>query len=348
MAKFHINTQASTTLVAASAGRRRFLAAAGGMAATVCLPGVASAANWPESGKPIRIIAGQAPGSSNDATARALADFMSAELKTTVVVENKPGGIGMIAASNVARSAPDGYTFLITLHSQLAQAPVLLRHPPIDPSKDLIPVGAYDTGVGPVVARKGLPVANFKQLLELAKSRPVTVGNYGIGSGWQIMITQLAKQTGAKFDLVHYKGTGPMVLDLISGNIDIGAGTMAGLGGGIQRGDLKPLLLASGSSDNPLLPGLPTWADEGFVGPAFQNLRECNMVLAPAGTPQEVVRRVADIIDRSAKESERMRRVLDQMGVIETPPTGKALREMIARTWPTFQEMTRELNLVVQ
>lgn len=327
-------------------GRRRLLAAAGGAMAAAWLPRAALAQAWPS--KPIRIIAAQAPGSSNDATARALAEYLTAQLKTAVVVENKPGGVGMIAADHVARAAPDGYTLLITLHSQLAQAPVLLKKPPVDPGKDLIPIGAYGTGVAPMVVKKDLPVKNLKELIALARTRPVSVGNYGIGSGWQMMMAQLAKETGAQFDLVHYKGTGPMVFDLMAGNIDMGAGSMAGLGPGLQRGDFKPLMLISGESRNPLLPGLPTWAEEGFSGPAFESLKECNMLLAPAGTPPEVIERLAALVRASATDSDKVRMVLAQLGVTEAPPTGKALKEFIAQTWPAYQKMTRELNLSVQ
>lgn len=326
--------------------RRRMLAATGGALAAAWLPRTALAQDWPA--KPIRIVAAQAPGSSNDATARALAEYLTAQLKQPVVVENKPGGVGMIAADTVARSAPDGYTLLITLHSQLAQAPVLLKKPPLDPMKDLVPVGAYGTGVSPMVAKKDLPVSNLQELIALARKRPVSVGNYGIGSGWQLMVTQLAKQTGGQFDLVHYKGTGPMVFDLMAGNIDIGAGSMAGLAAGIQRGSFRPIVLVNGDSKNPLLPGVPGWAEEGFTGPAYQSLKEYNMVLAPAGTPAEVVARLGGLIRRSATESDKVKMVLDQLGVTETPPTGPAVTQLIAQTWPTYQELTRELNLTVQ
>lgn len=327
-------------------GRRRILAVAGGALAAAWLPRAALAQEWPS--KTIRIIAAQAPGSSNDATARALAEYLTMQLKTSVVVENKPGGVGMIAADHVVRSNPDGYTLLITLHSQLAQAPVLLKKPPIDPGKDLIPIGAYSTGVAPMVVKKDLPVKTLKDLIALAKTRPVTVGNYGIGSGWQMMMTQLAKETGAQFTMVHYKGTGPMVFDLMAGNIDMGAGSMAGLGPGIQRGDFKPLLLISGDARNPLLPGLSNWSDEGFVGPAFQSLKECNMLLAPAGTPPEVIERLAALVRSSATESDKVKMVLAQLGVTDPPPTGPALTAFIAQTWPAYQSMTRELNLSMQ
>ena len=182
--------------------RRRVLLAAGSALAASSFSRPVLAQQWPS--KPIRIVAAQAPGSSNDATARALAEFLTTELKTPVVVENKPGGLGMIAADTVARSAPDGYTLLITLHSQLAQAPVLLKKAPIDPARDLVPVGTFNTGVSLGVVKKDLPVTNLKELIALSKTRPVSVGNYGVGSGWQMMVMQLAKQTGGQFDIVTY------------------------------------------------------------------------------------------------------------------------------------------------
>ncbi len=247
--------------------RRGILRAGGAALIAANFPHMALAQTWPS--KPIRIVAAQAPGSSNDATARALAEFLTGELKTPVVVENRPGGLGMIAADSVARSAPDGYTLLIILHSNLAQAPVLLKKAPIDPSKDLVPVGSFNTGVSLGVVKKDLAVSNLKELIALSKTRPVTVGNYGVGSGWQMMIMQLAKQTGGQFDIVTYKGTGPMALDLMAGNIDMGAGSMVGLAGGIQRGSFKPVVMIQGSPGNPLAPGIPSWADAGFKGPAF-------------------------------------------------------------------------------
>ena len=180
----------SVQIEASLPGRRRVLAAAAGALAAGLAPSVARAQAWPS--RPIRIIAAQAPGSSNDATARAFAEWFSTRLGVPVVVENKPGGAGMIAAETVARSAPDGHTFLLTLHSQLAQAPVLLKKPPIDTSKDLLPIAAMSTGTSPAVVYKDFPAKSLKELVEVSKKRPVTVGNYSIGSGWQIMMTEFA------------------------------------------------------------------------------------------------------------------------------------------------------------
>ena len=206
----------------ADASRRQLLGAGAAIASASLIPSTAFADKWPS--KPIRFVCAQAPGASTDGTARSFADYMSTHLGVGITVENKPGGAGMIAAETVARSAPDGYTFLVTLHSQLAQAPVLLKKVPLDTSRDLVPIAALSTGVGVGVMKKDLPVANLKELVELARKRPITVGNYGMASGWHLMMLQLGRQTGAKFDIVNYKGTGPMLVDLLAGQIDLGGG----------------------------------------------------------------------------------------------------------------------------
>lgn len=331
--------------IAADGGRRRLLLGACGAAAITLQPGGARAQAWPS--KPIRIIAAQAPGSSNDATARAFADWFSGKLGVSVIVENKPGGLGMIAAETVARSAPDGYTLLITLHSQLAQAPVLMKKVPIDTSKDLVPIGAMSTGAAPAIVHKDVPARNLKELIELSKKRPITVGNYSIGSGWQLMVTALARQTGGQFDIIQYKGTGPMMVDLIAGQIDMGAGSLAGVGPAMQRGAVRPIVVITGARSSKI-PGIPTWAEEGFTGSAFENISECNMLLAPAGTPKDIVDRLGQLVIEGGSQSPKVMQVRDQLAAEEIPLlAGDTLQKFIDRTWPTYRALTRELNIRV-
>lgn len=339
-----METRNSWDLMQQGAQRRKLLALGAGSIAATFLPAAARAQVWPS--KPIRIIAAQAPGSSNDNTARAFADFFSTNLGVPVVVENRPGGVGMIAADAVARST-DGHTFLLTLHSQLAQAPVLLKKPPIDPGRDLSPIASISTGVGPMVVKKELPVTNIKELIELARKRPISVGNYGLGSGWQLMVIQMAKQTGAQFDIINYKGTGPMLYDLISGQIDVGAGSLAGLSGAIQNGSIRALAIISGSTRSSKLPGIPTLIESGMNGQAFTDLVECNMLLGPAGTPKSVVDRLATLVHESVRKSARVMAVRDQLGADDVPMTGEALQKFIERTWPTYRALTLELGLKV-
>ncbi|MES2529550.1 MAG: tripartite tricarboxylate transporter substrate binding protein, partial [Pseudomonadota bacterium] len=269
-------------------GGRRSVLKAGGAAASLYALGAYGAA-WPN--KPIRIVAAQAPGSSNDVTARALADHFNRKLGVPVVVENRPGAVSMIAADLVARSPADGHTLLIALNSQLAQAPVLLKKPSIDPDKDLLPVASI--GVGPVTAvmHKDFPARTLEELISYARKKPVNVGNYAIGSGWQLMLAQLSKQTGAQFNVVNYKGTGAMLMDLFAGQVDIGAGSLAGIGAGIQKGSVRPFLVFT-PKRSLRMPDVPTWTEAGFRGPAFENLVESNVLFLPAHTPDQVVAQI--------------------------------------------------------
>lgn len=323
--------------------RRQALAI--GLAGLAGLPTLASAqaGGWKPS-RPMRIICAQAPGASTDATARALADYLSQKLGVPVTVENKPGGVGMVAGEAVANAAPDGHTLLLTLQSQMAQAPALLKKPLINPDKDLIPIGAY--GVGPVVGvlHKDFPAKTIQEVIAASKRKPINVGNYAIGSGWQMMLNQLEKDTGAQFNVVNYKGTGAMLADLFAGHVDMGAGSLAGMAGGLQKGLVKPVVIAVGSRSSKL-PGVPTWVDAGFKGAAYEDLAEMNLLMAPAGTPQNVIDTLAAMVSASIGESPRIKAVRETLGAEDTPLIAAELRQFIGRSWPTYRRISREMNL---
>lgn len=327
--------------------RRKILAAGLGVIAMPSLPSAfAQTGEWKPS-KAIRLICGQAPGASTDATARAYSDYFAQKLGVPVTVENKPGGVGTVAGEAVARSAPDGLTLLVTLQSVMAQAPVLIKKPLIDPDKDLIPIGAI--GVGPVVGslHKDFPARTIQEVIELSKKKPVNVGNYAIGSGWQMMLNQLMKTTGAQLNIVNYKGTGAMVADLFAGHIDMGAGSLAGLAGGLEKGLIKPIVIVIGQRSSKL-PGVPTWVDAGFKGPAFEDLAEMNMLMAPAGTPPNIIQTYSQLVSASITESQRMKNVRETLGAEDIPLVGADLRTFIGRSWPTYRKLSREMGLVAE
>lgn len=322
--------------------RRTLLAA--GLGSLIVSPGVmAQSSEWKPT-KPIRMICGQAPGASTDATARAFSEFFTQKLGVPVIVENRPGGVGMIAGETVARSTPDGTTLLLCLNSVLAQAPVLLKTLPIDPDKDLTPVAAV--GVGPVVGvvNKNFSARTLQDIVSLSKKKPVNVGNYAVGSGWQIMLNQFVKDTGAQLNVVNYKGTGAMLLDLYAGNIDLGAGSLAGVAGGIDKGAVRPILVAIGSRSSKL-PGVPTWVDAGFKGPAYENLAEMNMLMVPAGTPQNIVDTLSRLVSTSITESARVKSVRDTLGAEDIPLVGADLRQFIGKSWSSYRRLSREMGL---
>jgi tripartite-type tricarboxylate transporter receptor subunit TctC len=322
--------------------RRAFLTASIFLA-TISASATAQSGEWRPT-KPIRLVCGQAPGASTDATARAYADYFSQKLGVPVTVENRPGGVGMVAGDAVARAVPDGTTLLVSLQSVLAQAPALLKKPLIDPDRDLLPIAAI--GVGPVVGvlHKDFPARTLQDVIALSKKKPVNVGNYAVGSGWQMMLNQLGKDTGAQLNVVNYKGTGAMLADLYAGHIDLGAGSLAGLAGGLDKGFVKPIVIAVGARSGKL-PGVPTWVDAGFKGPAYEDLAEMNILMAPVGTPANVLLTLAHLVSASITDSPRVKAVRDTLGAEDIPLVGAELRQFIDRSWPTYRRLSKEMGL---
>ena len=327
--------------------RRRLLQLTSALALpSLPMLGKASSA-WP-AGKPIRINVSVSPGGSPDLYARAFAEYAAKVLGAPATVENKPGGAGMIAASHVAKSPADGLTLLMINHGQLAQAAVMLKKPLIDADRDVLPIASFGFGAAPACVNSKLPVNSFQDLIALARTRPVSVGNYAMGSGWHMMIEQLMKQTGAQFTLVHYKGTGQMVQDLMSGAIDLGAGSLIGMKPGIDGGHFKPVLLISGRKFKDM-PELPTWREVGFVGPVFQDLEDSVILAAPKGTPQPVVELLARTALDAASKSDNLSAVFRQFGVDSKPVLiGADLQALIRRVRPVFREQTKALGLQAQ
>lgn len=294
--------------------------------------------------KPIRMICSQAPGASTDATARALAEYFSGRFGVPVTVENKPGGVGLIAGEAVARSPTDGLTLLVSLNSVLAQAPVLLKKPIIDPDKNLLPIASVGVGPIPAVVHKDFPAKTIREVIARSKTHSVNVGNYAVGSGWQIMLDQLMKTTGAQFNVVNYKGTGAMIADLYAGHIDMGAGSLAGLAGGLDKGLIKPVQVIFGARSS-RFPGVGTWADAGFRGPAFEDLLEFNLLMAPQGTPQKIIDALGQAVLASVTESPRVQAVRQTLNAEDTPMLGAELKDAVMRSWTTYRRLSLELGL---
>ena len=137
-----------------------------------------------------------------------------------------------------------------------------------------------------------------------------------------------------------------MLMDLYGGQIEVGAGSLAGMGAGVQNGSVRPVVIIIGNRSNKL-PGIPTWVDAGFSGPAFEDLAECNMLLGPTGTPPEIVDRLARLIHDSVTESAKVKAVREQLAADDVPLTGLALQQFITRTWASYRTLSREIGLKV-
>jgi tripartite-type tricarboxylate transporter receptor subunit TctC len=294
--------------------------------------------------KAIRIVASQNPGGTTDATARAFAEYLALKLGATVTVENRPGAGGMIAAEAVARATPDGYTLFVGLHSQLAQASVLFKKPLINPDTDLIPVAAVTAGGLPAAVHTGLSVKNVKELVELSRQRTVNAGNYSMGSGWHLLLSQLAKETGGQFVVVSYKGTPAMFTDLVGKQTDVATGSVISIGPFMQREGLRVIAIMSDRRSTKY-PDVPTWAEQGFTSPAFTKLLEYNMLLAPVGTPNEIIKKLSDTVADAAQNSQKMKVLLDMIGSDDQVLVGQPLTKMISEVWPVYRQLTTELKL---
>ena len=294
--------------------------------------------------KPIRIVASQNPGGTTDATARAFAEYLALKLGATVTVENRPGAGGMIAAEAVARATADGYTLFVGLHSQLAQASVLFKKPLINPDTDLIPVAAVTAGGLPAAVHTGLSVKNVKELVELSRQRTVNAGNYSLGSGWHLLLSQLAKETGGQFVVVSYKGTPAMFTDLVGKQTDVATGSVISIGPFMQREGLRIIAIMSDRRSTKY-PDVPTWAEQGFTSPAFTKLLEYNMLLAPAGTPNNIIAKISDTVADAAQHSQKMKVLLDMIGSDDQVLVGQPLTKMISEVWPVYRQLTTELKL---
>jgi len=316
-----------------------------GFYSCVCLllsPWVSQAQDFPT--KPIRIIASQNPGGTTDATARAFAEYLTQKLGVPVTVENRPGAGGMISAEAVAHAPADGYTLFVGLHSQLAQASVLFKKPLINPDTDLVPVAAVTAGGLPAAVHTGLSVKNAKELVELAHQRTVNAGNYSLGSGWHLLLSQLAKETGGQFVVVSYKGTPAMFTDLVGKQTDVATGSVISIDPFMQREGLRMIAIMSDRRSTKY-PEVPTWAEQGFTSPAFTKLLEYNMLLAPAGTPKEIVDKISTTVADAATQSRKMIALLEMIGSDDKVLVGSPLTKMISDVWPVYRQLTTELKL---
>ena len=227
----------------------------------------AAAQDFPVKGKPLRIVVGFTAGGGTDAQARIVAQKLGELLGTSVIVDNKPGASTMLAASEVARAAPDGHTLLYAPSSTMAQNPHTLSQVPYDPFKDFTPITMG--GRGPLVLsmNAGLPVANVRELVAYVKARPGTVSYASFGAGTSSHIYGEAFVKKAGIDAVHipYKGGSDAAKDLIGGRVQymFDSASSAVITSG--TGKVKILAIAA-NARIAALPDVPTFAEQGVTG----------------------------------------------------------------------------------
>ena len=276
--------------------------------------------------KTIRILCPFSPGGGVDITARALAHELSAQLGQSVIVENKPGAGGNVAAAEVARSAPDGYTLFLTLNSLHAISPLLYSKLPYDANRDF----AYIT---PLVSFNNILVVNpsssaksVRELIAAAKSQPGRLTFASSGNGTNIHLVGELFKSMAGIDMVHvpYKGSAPALTDLLGGSVTMMFDTIPSAISHVRSGKLRALGV-TGAKRSPLFPDVPTIAEAGL--PGYQAYAWYGLV-GPAGMPKEVVARLnAEAV--KAANSKAFRRRMEPLGFEITTGSPEKMAEML-------------------
>jgi len=271
--------------------------------------------------KPIVLVVPFAPGGSSEFLSRLIGAKLTEAWKQQVVVESRPGGAGNIAMDAVQRAKPDGYTLILGHVGTLAVNPAMFAKLPYDPDKGFVPVTMIATVPSLLVVNPNVPAKDFKEFVALAKAKPGTIyyGSAGNGSSGHLAMEYLKQ--AAHIDVAHvpYKGTGPMITDLLGGQTQATFTGATPLMPHIKQGKLRAIAVGS-AKRIAALPDVPTVAEAGIAG--FETSQWYG-ILAPAGTPDAIVRKLSAEINRILKTQE----VIDRLASDGSIPQGSTPEE---------------------
>ncbi|MBI3936705.1 MAG: tripartite tricarboxylate transporter substrate binding protein [Betaproteobacteria bacterium] len=239
--------------------------------------------------RPIRFIVGFPPGGGSDILTRLFAQKLSESLVQQVVVDNRPGAGGTIGAEIAAKSTPDGYTIFMA-SAPHSIAPSLYKKLAYDLRKDFFPISLVARQQLCLVVHPSLPPRSVKEFVAFLKSRPGQVAYASAGNGGSNHLAAELFKTMAGVEMIHvpYKGTGPSIADVLSGQVPVTFGNLLPIMPHIKSGKLRPLAVTA-LQRSPALPDVPTLAESGY--PKYEAVNWFG-ILAPAGTPQEIIRRL--------------------------------------------------------
>jgi tripartite-type tricarboxylate transporter receptor subunit TctC len=298
-----------------------------GLVAAVHSTATAQPATYPT--KPIRLVVPFTPGGSTDILARAIGQELSKAWGQSVIVDNVPGAGGAIGADKVAKAPADGYTLLMGHIGTLAVNPSLYPKLPYNPVKDFAPVAGVARVPNVLVVHPSVPAKDVRELVALAKAKPgqLNYGSGGNGSAANLATEYFKLQTGVSMVHIPYKGTAPAVTDLIGGQIQVLFTGAPAVIGHIKSGQLRALAVSSPKRLD-ALPDLPTVAEA--TGLKDFEADQWYGVVAPAGTPREVISKLNAQINAALNTPELKAR-LGAEGAVAMPGTPEAFGQLMAR-----------------
>jgi tripartite-type tricarboxylate transporter receptor subunit TctC len=291
----------------------------------------------------IRLIVPFAPGAGADLTARTVGQKLSEAFGQPVVVENRPGANGILGTEAALKSAPDGYTLLLTARDTLGVNPNLYKKLPYDPLSSFEYVGIAAWGPYILVVNPKLPAGSLNELIGLAKAKPgvLNYGSFGTGSLPQIGFEAINARMGIDLTHVPYKGASLAVTGVLAGEVDITASSAAGVIGHIRAGKLRPIAIGA-LRRSPLLPNVPTLAEAGvsvdILPPTFFAFA------LPAGTPKPIVARLSSEIHRIVHSKETAQRLIEA-GLEPYGSSPEEMTEIVRRDVPRFNQAVKAIGI---
>jgi tripartite-type tricarboxylate transporter receptor subunit TctC len=309
------------------------------LAASVLAAAAATAAAQPYPAKPIKMIVPFPPAGSTDISARAVAGKLGERLGQPVIIENKPGAGGNIGTDVAAKAAPDGYTLVVGTVGTHAINQSLYSKMPYDNVRDFAPVILLSTTPNVLVTQPAFAANSVADVIRMAKARPgeLTFASSGSGTSIHLSGELFNSMAGTRMQHIPYKGSAPMLIDLISGTVNLAFDNLSSSMVHIRAGKLKALA-TTGSARSPALPGVPTVAEAGLAG---YDSTSWNAVYAPAGTPKEIVERLNREL-RAILESPETRKYFAEQGAEAGGGTPAELAAFTRAETAKWQKVVKE------
>jgi tripartite-type tricarboxylate transporter receptor subunit TctC len=323
---------------------RRTFTVAAGMLAWGCVWSVPALAQATYPTKPVTLVVTYPPGGGADAMARLIAPRMSEALGQSVIVDNKPGASGQIAATAVAKAAPDGYTLMFDA-SSFAANPALYPKIPYDSLKAFRPIGVVALFPNVVLVNAQFKARNVAELVAMAKSRKDAVSFASSGNGSAQHLAGALFESATGVDMVHvpYKGGGPALNDVIGGQVPLFFGNLASTLPHVQSGKLRALAVTAGMR-SPILPDVPTLAESGVKG---AEIYEWNVLLAPAATPQAVIDKLSAAFNKALDTPEVKNRVAQLGGELQKGNPDQA-QEFVAAQMKQWAKIINDRGITTE
>jgi len=288
--------------------------------------------------RPVKVVVPYAAGGLPDTMARLVGAKIGESTGQQLVIENRGGAGGIVGTAEVAKSAPDGYSLLVADVAQIAINPHLFTKLPYDPFKELTGVSLMGTSALYLVAHSSVPAANMKELIALIKAQPgkISYGSSGLGSIHHLAMEAL--KVGLNLDMVHvpYKGTGQSVPALLGGQVQLLYSALPSIESHVKAGKVK-ILAVSTPQRSPQTPDVPTVAESGI--PGYDFVAEIGFY-APAGTPQDIIAKVAAEVQKAVKQPDVVQR-FKQLGSDPVGSTPEAYNAMNRASYQKYEKVVK-------